>query len=347
MASTARGLRPSMARTPKTVGSGSTRRSTGTGIHAFGVRKGVTTQMQLEAGCLVTPWFGGCGSCCSSERRKRRKCHVASTDEATDGSNGSEDGSGCVLEVSGLQASINDKSILKGLNLRINRGEVHAIMGQNGCGKSTLSKVLVGHPDYEVDGGSMTYKGGNLLELEPEERAHAGLFLSFQYPVEVPGVNNTDFLRLACNARRTAMGETELDPLEFYGHVTPILQELDIDPKFLSRNVNEGFSGGERKRNEVLQLAVMDSDLAIMDEVDSGLDIDALKNVADALNKLRKNKKDMSVILITHYQRLLNYIKPDFVHIMKDGRVIKTGGAELALELESEGYASFDGFDGM
>jgi len=266
---------------------------------------------------------------------------VAATTEEAGGANG------CVLEVSGLEASIDDKSILKGLNLRINRGEVHAIMGQNGCGKSTLSKVLVGHPDYKVDGGSVTYKGGNLLELEPEERSHAGLFLSFQYPVEVPGVNNTDFLRLACNARRAALGETELDPLEFYGHVTPILQELDIDPKFLSRNVNEGFSGGERKRNEVLQLAVMDSDLAIMDEVDSGLDIDALKNVADALNKLRRKKKDMSVILITHYQRLLNYIKPDYVHIMKDGRCIKTGGAELALELESEGYASFDGFDGV
>lgn len=231
-----------------------------------------------------------------------------------------------------------EKTVLKGMSLKVRPGEVHAIMGQNGSGKSTFSKVLVGHPDYEVKSGSITYKGQDLLDMEPEERAHAGLFLSFQNPVAVPGVNNTDFLRIAHNSRKKALGEPELDPIEFYGYITPIVEELKIPASFLGRNVNEGFSGGEKKRNEMLQLAVLDADLAILDEIDSGLDIDALREVAEGVNLLMKRKKDMSVILITHYQRLLDYIEPDFVHIMKNGQVIQTGNKELAKELESQGY---------
>lgn len=239
-----------------------------------------------------------------------------------------------------LKAEIADleKPVLNGLDLEVGSGEVHAIMGQNGSGKSTFSKVLVGHPDYAVVDGSVQYKGEDLLDLEPEERSHAGVFLSFQNPVSVPGVNNTDFLRLACNSRRKAKGEPELDPIEFYGYLTPILEDLKIDSKFLNRNVNEGFSGGERKRNEILQLAVLDPDLCILDEIDSGLDIDALREVAEAVNLLRKRKPKLSVILITHYQRLLDYIEPDFVHIMKDGEVITTGDKQLAKQLEEGGY---------
>jgi Fe-S cluster assembly ATP-binding protein len=239
-----------------------------------------------------------------------------------------------------LKAEIADleKPVLNGLDLEVGSGEVHAIMGQNGSGKSTFSKVLVGHPDYTVVDGSVQYKGEDLLDLEPEERSHAGVFLSFQNPVSVPGVNNTDFLRLACNSRRKAKGEPELDPIEFYGYLTPILEDLKIDNKFLNRNVNEGFSGGERKRNEILQLAVLDPDLCILDEIDSGLDIDALREVAEAVNLLRKRKPKLSVILITHYQRLLDYIEPDFVHIMKDGEVITTGDKQLAKQLEEGGY---------
>lgn len=282
--------------------------------------------------------------CSTSLTRKGHRKRVGAATElaasVTQSDGGAQEAG--VLEVTNLEAEIDGKRILNGLNLRVNKGEVHAIMGQNGCGKSTFSKVLVGHPDYSVVGGSVGYKGSDLFALEPEERAHAGLFLSFQYPVEIPGVNNTDFLRLACNSRRKALGQPEFDPLEFYGHVAPILEELKIDSKFLNRNVNEGFSGGERKRNEVLQLAVLESDLAILDEIDSGLDIDALREVAEAVNKLKEKRKDMAVVLITHYQRLLDYLEVDYVHIMKKGKVVKTGGPELARELETDGYASID-----
>lgn len=248
-----------------------------------------------------------------------------------------------VLEVKDLQAKVagTDKQILRGVNLTIQRGEVHAIMGKNGSGKSTLSKVLVGHPAYEVTGGSVTYKGQDLLQLEPEERSHAGLFLSFQSPVEVPGVSNTDFLRMACNARRKALGKPEMDPLEFYAFLTPKLELLKMDLAYLNRNVNEGFSGGEKKRNEILQLSVLDAEMAILDEIDSGLDVDALREVAQAVNTLKT--PDNSVLMITHYQRLLDYIKPDYVHIMEAGKIKLSGGPELALQLETEGYASLKG----
>eukprot|EP00475_Leptophrys_vorax_P000929 TRINITY_DN10489_c0_g1_i1.p1 TRINITY_DN10489_c0_g1~~TRINITY_DN10489_c0_g1_i1.p1 ORF type:complete len:306 (-),score=32.90 TRINITY_DN10489_c0_g1_i1:209-1021(-) len=244
-----------------------------------------------------------------------------------------------MLSVSGLKAVIseNGKEILHGVNLTIREGEVHAIMGKNGSGKSTLSKVLVGHPDYEVTEGAVSYRGDDLLALEPEERSHAGVFLSFQAPVELPGVNNVDFLRLACNARRAARGLPEMEPLEFYGFLSPKLEELNMDLKYLQRNVNEGFSGGEKKRNEILQLAVLDAELAILDEIDSGLDVDALRDVATAVNALRR--PDKAVLLITHYQRLLDYIKPDYIHIMEKGQIVQTGDASLALELEEKGYA--------
>lgn len=231
-----------------------------------------------------------------------------------------------------------DKTILKGVNLTIKEGESHAIMGKNGCGKSTLSKVLVGHPDYEILSGQVTYKGQDLLELEPEERAHAGLFLSFQSPVEVPGVSNTDFLRMACNARRKALGQPEMDPLEFYAFLTPKLDMLNMDLQFLNRNVNEGFSGGEKKRNEILQLAVLQAEMAILDEIDSGLDIDALSDVSKAVNMLKTDTNSM--LMITHYRRLLDLIKPDVVHVMKAGVIVQTGGMEIVDTLEEGGYAA-------
>ncbi|CAI5505695.1 unnamed protein product [Closterium sp. Naga37s-1] len=244
-----------------------------------------------------------------------------------------------MLEVKGLKAVIAEsgKEILHGVDLCIREGEVHAIMGKNGSGKSTLSKVLVGHPDYEITGGSVTYRGEDLLELEPEERSHAGVFLSFQSPVELPGVNNVDFLRLSCNARRAAKGLPEMEPLEFYGFLSPKLEELNMDLKYLQRNVNEGFSGGEKKRNEILQLAVLDAELAILDEIDSGLDVDALRDVATAVNSLKRPEK--AVLMITHYQRLLDYIRPDYIHIMEQGRIVLTGDASLASQLEEKGYA--------
>eukprot|EP00191_Tetraselmis_sp_GSL018_P005751 CAMPEP_0177608678 /NCGR_PEP_ID=MMETSP0419_2-20121207/18607_1 /TAXON_ID=582737 /ORGANISM="Tetraselmis sp., Strain GSL018" /LENGTH=288 /DNA_ID=CAMNT_0019103399 /DNA_START=87 /DNA_END=950 /DNA_ORIENTATION=+ len=240
-----------------------------------------------------------------------------------------------LLEVKDLTAKVagTGEAILKGVNLTVQPGEVHAIMGKNGSGKSTLSKVLVGHPDYEVTGGSVTYKGEDLLSLEPEERSHKGLFLSFQSPIEIPGVSNVDFLRLACNSRRKALGQPELDPLEFYAYLTPKLEALNMNPAFLNRNVNEGFSGGEKKRNEILQLAVLESELSILDEIDSGLDVDALRDVSSAVNGLRS--KENGIIMVTHYKRLMEYIVPDKVHIMQDGEIQQTGGMELVEQLEA------------
>src|SRR6478752_3593359 len=241
-----------------------------------------------------------------------------------------------LLEVKDLHAAIDGKEILKGLNLQINKGEVHAIMGPNGSGKSTLSKVLAGHPSYEVTRGEVIYEGKNLLELEPDERAREGVFMAFQYPVEVPGVSNSQFLRLAYNQKMKHIGEEELDPLEFNDYLEEKAKVVEMDPAFFKRSVNEGFSGGEKKRNEILQMAVLEPKLAILDETDSGLDIDALRIVASGVQAL--HTPDNAVILVTHYQRLLNYIVPDYVHVMDAGRIIKTGDKELALELESRGY---------
>lgn len=248
-----------------------------------------------------------------------------------------------LLHVHGLSAVVADtrQEILQGLDLTIREGEVHAIMGKNGSGKSTFSKVLVGHPDYEVTAGTAVFKGENLFEKEPEERSRAGLFMSFQSPVEVPGVSNMDFLRMACNARRSAMNLPELGPLEFYGFLSPKLAALSMNPTFLDRNVNEGFSGGEKKRNEILQLAVLEPDLAILDEIDSGLDVDALREVANAVNGLRRSSN--AILMITHYQRLLDYIEPSFVHIMENGRIVKSGDMSLAKQLEVGGYKAIQG----
>ncbi|GBF93688.1 ABC transporter I family member, chloroplastic [Raphidocelis subcapitata] len=255
---------------------------------------------------------------------------------------GSSNGAGrpVLLEVKGLEAKIaaTGQQILRGVDLTVREGEVHAIMGKNGSGKSTLSKVLVGHPDYEVTAGTATFKGRDLFALEPEERSHDGLFLSFQSPIEIPGVSNVDFLRMACNARRKSKGQAELDPLEFYAHVVPKLEMLKMDPTFLNRNVNEGFSGGEKKRNEILQLAVLESEMSILDEIDSGLDIDALRDVAAAVNGLKR--PDTSVLMVTHYKRLLDYIRPEYVHIMEAGRITQTGGMDLVDQLEAGGYAT-------
>jgi Fe-S cluster assembly ATP-binding protein len=241
-----------------------------------------------------------------------------------------------LLEIRDLHAGIEGKEILTGLNLRVNKGEVHAIMGPNGSGKSTLSKVLAGHPSYEVISGEVNYEGQNLLEFEPDERARMGLFLAFQYPVEVPGVSNSQFLRLAYNEKMKHHGEEELDPLEFNDYLKEKAKIVEMDPSFFKRSVNEGFSGGEKKRNEILQMAVLDPKLAILDETDSGLDIDALRIVAEGVNKLRSPEN--GIILVTHYQRLLNYIEPDFVHVLAGGKIVKEGGKELALELEAKGY---------
>jgi Fe-S cluster assembly ATP-binding protein len=249
-------------------------------------------------------------------------------------------GARVVLEIRGLTATVAGVEILKGIDLTVCAGEVHAIMGPNGSGKSTLAKVLAGHPAYTVTAGQVLFEGRNLFELAPEERARAGVFLGFQYPVEVPGVTNAGFLRLAYNTVQGARGKDELDPLEFDDFVQDKLKLLDMDPAFLERSVNEGFSGGEKKRNEILQMALFEPSLCILDEMDSGLDIDALRVAADGVNALRS--PDRAMVVITHYQRLLNYVVPDFVHVMSRGRVVKSGDKELALQLEASGYAQFE-----
>lgn len=241
-----------------------------------------------------------------------------------------------LLEIKDLHAGIEGKEILKGLNLTVNKGEVHAIMGPNGSGKSTLSKVLAGHPSYEVTKGEVLYEGKNLLELEPDERAKEGVFMAFQHPIEVPGVSNSQFLRLAYNEKMKHLGEEELDPLEFNDYLKEKAKLVEMNPEFFKRSVNEGFSGGEKKRNEILQMAVLEPRLAILDETDSGLDIDAVRIVSEGINKLRSSEN--GIILVTHFQRILNYIEPDFVHVLANGRIAQTGGKELALELEEKGY---------
>jgi len=241
-----------------------------------------------------------------------------------------------MLKIENLHASIGGKEILKGINLTVKPGEVHAIMGPNGSGKSTLSNVIAGRDGYEVTGGSVSFHGHDLLTMQPEERAWAGVFLAFQYPVEIPGVNNVYLLKAGLNARRRHQGLTELDAMEFMQIVREKARLVELDQTFLSRGVNEGFSGGEKKRNEIFQMAVLEPSLAILDETDSGLDIDALRVVAGGVNKLRS--ADRAIVMVTHYQRLLDYIDPDFVHVLVDGRVLKSGDRKLALELEERGY---------
>jgi Fe-S cluster assembly ATP-binding protein len=241
-----------------------------------------------------------------------------------------------ILEIKDLQVSINENEILKNLNLKINRGEIHAIMGPNGSGKSTFSKVLAGHPAYSISNGDIIFKGLSILDLDPEERSHLGIFLAFQYPIEIPGVSNEDFLRLAYNSKQKFYNKPEVDPIQFLTIIYEKLKLVNMSPLFLSRNVNEGFSGGEKKRNEILQMILLDSELSILDETDSGLDIDALKVISNGINNFMS--PDKSIILITHYQRLLDYVNPNYVHVMQDGKIIKTGSAELAKELENKGY---------
>jgi len=241
-----------------------------------------------------------------------------------------------VLEIHDLHATVDGNEILRGIDLTINKGEIHAIMGPNGSGKSTLAKILAGHPAYEVTRGEVLFEGKNLLELAPDQRAREGVFLAFQYPVEVPGVSNAQFLRLAYNEKMKHLGDEELDPLEFKDLLSERAKIVEMDSSFMTRSVNEGFSGGEKKRNEILQMAVLQPKLAVLDETDSGLDIDALRIVAAGVNQLRT--PDNAIILVTHYQRLLNYIIPDFVHVLFRGRIVRSGGKELALELEAKGY---------
>ncbi|MBX7222788.1 MAG: Fe-S cluster assembly ATPase SufC [Blastocatellia bacterium] len=241
-----------------------------------------------------------------------------------------------MLEIRNLHATVNDVEILRGINLVVKPGEIHAIMGPNGSGKSTLAKVLAGHPSYVVTQGEILYNGRNLLELAPDERAREGVFLAFQYPIEIPGVSNASFLRLAYNQKRKHQGEEELDPLEFDDLLQEKIKIVEMDKAFINRSVNEGFSGGEKKRNEILQMAVLEPQLAILDETDSGLDIDALRIISNGVNQLHTDTN--AFIMVTHYQRLLNYIQPDFVHVQMNGRLVKSGGKELALLLEEKGY---------
>ena len=241
-----------------------------------------------------------------------------------------------ILEIKNLKASIEDNQILKTLNLKINKGEIHAIMGPNGSGKSTLSKVIAGHPAYTVNDGDILFSGESILTLEPEERSHLGIFLAFQYPIEIPGVSNEDFLYLSYNSKLKAEGKEEISPIEFFSVITEKLSIVDMSPTFLTRNVNEGFSGGEKKRNEIVQMLLLDSKLSILDETDSGLDIDALRIISKGIKTFMTEEK--AIVLITHYQRLLDYVQPDFIHVMQNGKIIKTGTAELAKELEQKGY---------
>ena len=242
-----------------------------------------------------------------------------------------------MLKIHELNVAVNSQSILKGINLQVNAGEVHAIMGPNGSGKSTLSKVLAGHPSYEVTSGEITYMGNDLLPLAPEERAQAGIFMSFQYPVEIPGVTNINFLKASVNAVRKGQEKNTLDAIEFLSFIREKCQLLDMDESFLYRSINEGFSGGEKKRNEILQMAALEPRLSILDETDSGLDIDALRIISQGVNAMRSPER--SIILVTHYQRLLDYIEPDFIHVLVNGRIIMSGDKSLALELEKKGYS--------
>lgn len=246
------------------------------------------------------------------------------------------DSKNLLLEIKNLKVSIEDNLILDKLNLKVQKGEIHAIMGPNGSGKSTFSKVVAGHPAYSIISGDILFKGDSIIELSPEERSHLGIFLAFQYPIEIPGVSNEDFLRLSYNAKQRFFNQPEVDPIEFLGIVIKKMELVKMSPQFLNRNVNEGFSGGEKKRNEILQMIVLDSDICILDETDSGLDIDALKIISNGINNFMT--KDKGIILITHYQRLLDYINPTYVHVMQNGRIIKTGSYELAKELEDKGY---------
>ena len=241
-----------------------------------------------------------------------------------------------LLEIKNLKVSIKDNIILDKLNLKVQKGEIHAIMGPNGSGKSTFSKVVAGHPAYSIISGDILFKGDSIIDLTPEERSHIGIFLAFQYPIEIPGVSNEDFLRLSYNAKQRFFNQPEVDPIEFLGIVIKKMELVKMAPQFLNRNVNEGFSGGEKKRNEILQMIVLDSDICILDETDSGLDIDALKIISNGINNFMT--KDKGIILITHYQRLLDYINPTYVHVMQNGKIVKTGSSELAKELENKGY---------
>ena len=241
-----------------------------------------------------------------------------------------------ILDITNLHVQIEDTKIIKDLNLTINYGEVHAIMGKNGSGKSTLAKVIAGHPQYQTTQGKIIFDNKNITNMEPETRSHNGIFLAFQYPIEIPGVSNADFLRTAYNAQQKFYGRNELDPLSFLSIVEEKITNIDMDSTFLSRNVNEGFSGGEKKKNEILQMSLLESKLCILDETDSGLDIDALKIIANKINSIKNNNN--AIILITHYQRLLEYIKPDYIHIMQNGKIMHTGNSDIAIQLEKYGY---------